>query len=246
MFIRWKKQKDRKYGYIEERHYKEGKVVSKVIAYLGTIENAKGKLIELLNEEAITEGQFNNFSTGLPEPDKRESKSKTIVPNKKDIATMQKVISEQEKEIKHLINRVQQLEHERIVIRQEALEENGQEVLKLKNKVAGLEKELQTLNNSNTNLPKELTRAEVEDIWQNDGTRVKYHPDVQQKARQSLFKGLFSDDGDKTSLFNSDFKVRPYVCPFTNKKFGIAGNLVKSAIPLLVKQKYQISNNKPD
>ena len=88
MFLRWKKKNEKRYGYLEERQYIDGKVVSKNIAYLGTMELAKGRLLHLLNDGIINQDQFTKFSEGLPDPKPEEPQKKTIEVSENEYTTM--------------------------------------------------------------------------------------------------------------------------------------------------------------
>ena len=118
------------------------------------------------------------------------------------------------------------------------------EIQKLKKWVAQLEmenKELQeqlnniTSDNITTGNIKELTRAEVEEIWQQEVQKVNETAELLGMAHNSLIGGIFKGDADKTNLYNPKFKLRPYVCPFSNKKFGSPEALVKTAMLRLIK-----------
>lgn len=139
MFLRWKKKNEKKYGYLEERQYIDGKVVSKNIAYLGTVEKAKGKLLDLLNNGTITQIEFEKFSQGLPDPKPQEPKKKTMEVDEKEYTTMQTIIQNQAKEIQLLKSQIGNFEFEKKLIRKKTLEESRKERLKLKEKIRSLE-----------------------------------------------------------------------------------------------------------
>lgn len=97
-------------------------------------------------------------------------------------------------------------------------------------------------NVTNSNIKnEELTKHEVEEIWGNLSPQFLQQVDVEEEDRQkigerayrSLIHGLFPKHSDQTKLFHSQYK-RPYVCPFTNKKYTRPEKLVHAAIPWLI------------
>lgn len=67
MFIRWKKQGSKKYATLEERHYKDGKVKTKLVAYLGSHPQAKDRLAALVEAGTITQEEHDRLVNKLPE-----------------------------------------------------------------------------------------------------------------------------------------------------------------------------------
>ncbi|MHB8157246.1 MAG: hypothetical protein ACYDEQ_07625 [Desulfocucumaceae bacterium] len=65
MFIRWKKQGNAKYATLEERHYKDGKVKTKLVAYLGA--HPQARLAALVEAGTITHEDHDRLVNKLPE-----------------------------------------------------------------------------------------------------------------------------------------------------------------------------------
>ena len=88
-------------------------------------------------------------------------------------------------------------------------------------------------NITHGNMKKELTHHEVITIWHNAIKNLGEEEDILDAAYGSLIKGVLDNETGITKLHNPKFK-RPYLCPFTNKKFGSPERLIKSAIPWLI------------
>lgn len=65
MFIRWKKQGNKKYATLEERHLKDGKVKTKLVAYLGA--HPQARLAALVEAGTITHEEHDRLAAKLPE-----------------------------------------------------------------------------------------------------------------------------------------------------------------------------------
>ncbi|MCL2338206.1 MAG: hypothetical protein FWC60_12410 [Firmicutes bacterium] len=70
MFIRWQGSGARQYAHLEERKRVGGKVVTKYVKYLGV--EPRAKLLDLLIDGVISQGDYERLTAGLPEPVKPE------------------------------------------------------------------------------------------------------------------------------------------------------------------------------
>lgn len=77
------------------------------------------------------------------------------------------------------------------------------------------------------------TRKMLMEDWQNyrrySGEEVS--EDIAQEVEEALIRNLFPGDKDTAAVGTKT----QYICPFTGKKFGSMDNLVRSAIPWLIK-----------
>ena len=80
---------------------------------------------------------------------------------------------------------------------------------------------------------KELTPQQVERLWLESTKTRKDSTEQLKQVHRHLFQHLFRDHASMTHLYNPKYK-RPYLCPFTNKKFSSAESLVQAAIPWLI------------
>lgn len=80
---------------------------------------------------------------------------------------------------------------------------------------------------------KELTPQEVESLWLEITKTITDSAEILEQAHRHLFLNLFRKNESKTNLYNPKYK-RPYLCPFTNKKFNSAESLVQAAIAWLI------------
>jgi len=98
-------------------------------------------------------------------------------------------------------------------------------------------------NNITTGNIKELSREEVKTIWtgitRDDLDESDKAPELLEEAYNSLVNGLFPKGADKTETYNHKYR-RPYVSPFTNRKYSSAEALVRASIPWLIQQKKAI------
>ncbi|WP_206514660.1 hypothetical protein [Brevibacillus marinus] len=127
------------------------------------------------------------------------------------------------------------------------IEQNGQLIVKsnlYKDKRQSSEKRLGSLNKvtlseraENLTTANELEYRQVEKLWHDvSPAHTKDHPpEVIDDAKKSLFQTLFPNNATRTMLHNPKLKARPYVCPFTGKKYGSVENLVRAAIPWLIR-----------
>lgn len=83
---------------------------------------------------------------------------------------------------------------------------------------------------------KELTNQQVTLSFNQAIKGQEVEPDILDAAYQSLIDGVLDKETGMTKLYNPRFK-RPYLCPFTNKKFGNPERLIKSATLQLVDYK---------
>ena len=112
-----------------------------------------------------------------------------------------------------------------------------EEIAKLKAENMDLRKQLSNITKGNVTVDnnRELTLLEIEDMWQDVSQGMAAMPEeIFKKAHSSLIRGLFPGDAEETRLNNGSGKSRPYVCPFTNKRYASAESLVKAAIPYLI------------
>jgi hypothetical protein len=90
-----------------------------------------------------------------------------------------------------------------------------------------------TLSNITKSNIKELTPQQVERLWLKSTKTRKDSTELLEHVHRRLFQNLFRDNESATHLHNPQYK-RPYLCPFTNKKFSSAESLIQSAIPWLI------------
>lgn len=111
------------------------------------------------------------------------------------------------------------------------------EILQLENKE--LKQQLANVTQGNItggNIIRELNNQELAMLWQEAVKNLKTEPDILEGAYQSLVKEILDKNTSMTKLYDHKFK-RPYVCPFTNKKFSNPERLIASAIPWLIRAK---------
>lgn len=90
-----------------------------------------------------------------------------------------------------------------------------------------------TLSNITESNAKELTLQQVERLWLESMKTRKDSTELLEHVHRQLFQHLFHDKELKTHVYNPAYK-RPYLCPFTNKKFSSPESLIQSAIPWLI------------
>jgi len=100
------------------------------------------------------------------------------------------------------------------------------EMLQLENKE--LKEKLDNVTRGN--IIRELNNQELTILWQKTITDLEAEPDILEGAYQSLITQVLDKNTGMTKLYNHNFK-RPYVCPFTNKKFSSPERLIESVIP---------------
>lgn len=88
----------------------------------------------------------------------------------------------------------------------------------------------------------ELTRAQVDAIWNLESEKTTYPDAVIQQAYQSYVNGLFGNTQDEHTRLKTGHGSRPYVCPFrasgrgAHRTFGSAERLVRTAVPWVLEK----------
>ena len=90
-----------------------------------------------------------------------------------------------------------------------------------------------TLSNITRSNVKELTPQQVERLWLESSKTREDSIELLEPIHRHLFQYLFRNHESMTHLYNPKYK-RPYLCPFTNKKFNSAESLIRAAIPWLI------------
>lgn len=119
-----------------------------------------------------------------------------------------------------------------------ALSHAQAEIALLQERIRALESENEALRARLEPPRRELTRAQVEEIWQ--AAEKHYRPEIIEAAHDSLMRILFPDSQDTTRL-RTGTGVRPYVCPFRGPRYRFASpeKLVENAIPWLLEAKWR-------
>ncbi|QQE81551.1 DUF6788 family protein [Alicyclobacillus sp. SO9] len=157
-----------------------------------------------------------------------------------DVAVLQSKIQSLEREKEQFLRQVRDLE-ERLSAYQNRSKVNQQHSSAIDTVVqVEMPASVHSVSHIEMNDSGELSRDQIEMIWNEESSQVEATQEVLSQAHNSYINGLFRNTQDKHTRLNQRGGNRPFVCPFRSggrgghRTFGNAERLVRTAVPWLI------------